>query len=118
MIQRGNRAGFALETLLRFRIGREVLRQYFDRDGALQSRIAGTVNLTHPSRTQRRLYLVGSEFGTRGEGHNARIIAPLWARFLPSHSGARRVRSLMALQPSSVVCCDLGFARGGSIVQY
>src|SRR5438128_522685 len=35
------------------------------------------MDVAHPSRAERRLNLVGSEFRTRGEGHNARIIAPI-----------------------------------------
>src|SRR6266705_4530459 len=67
-----------------------MLGQDFDRDGALEPRVASAIDFAHPSRAQRRLNLVGSQFRARGEGHNARIIAPLWVRFLPSHSGGSK----------------------------
>lgn len=40
MIQRGGGAGFLLEPLEPFRVARELGRQHFDRDVAMQARIA------------------------------------------------------------------------------
>jgi len=70
MIEAGDGASLALESLAQIGAVRHVVRQYLDRDGALQPRVPGLVNLTHPSRTQRRFNLVGSEFHAQGEGHN------------------------------------------------
>src|SRR6266481_8728420 len=82
-----------------------MLRQDFDRDGALEPRIAAAINLTHPSRAQRRLNLVGSEFRTQGEGHNARIIAPLWGA-VPAVAFRtwKSMPPLLDFQPPSLVC--------------
>ena len=51
--------------------------QDLDRDGPLQPRVPRPVDLAHPARAERRQNLVGPQFRTRGEGHNARIIAPI-----------------------------------------
>jgi hypothetical protein len=60
MIQRGDRTGFAFETLPRFgRIG-QMLRQYLNRHGAVEPRIPRAINLSHPARAQRRTNLVRS----------------------------------------------------------
>src|ERR1051326_3305484 len=101
MVQRRDCARFPLEALLRFWAGREMLGEHFDRDDALQSCVAGAIDFSHPSRAQRRLNLVRSEFRTRREGHNARIIAPLRAHFL------RGWNSFWPFPASSAAVCYL-----------
>ena len=79
-----------------------MLRQYFDRDSALQSHVAGAINFAHPSRAQRRLYLVGSEFGTRREGHNARIIALLRAFPAVAFGTGKSMSPFLTFQPPNL----------------
>jgi hypothetical protein len=47
MIQRGDRARFALEALAEIRIRCDMRRQDFDRHGALEPRVDGSVDLSH-----------------------------------------------------------------------
>jgi len=48
MVQRGERFGFALEAGEAFRIGRECLGQHFDRDIAIEARVAGPIDFAIP----------------------------------------------------------------------
>ena len=74
LIQRRNRAGFALETLPRVgRVG-EMLRQNFDRDGAIQASVARPIDLAHPACPERSGHLVRAEPGTWREAH--RVLSP------------------------------------------
>lgn len=52
MIQRRCRTGLPFEAIAECRIVRRVWRQDLDRDGALQSRIAGTVDFAHAACTK------------------------------------------------------------------
>ena len=63
MIQRRNGAGFPFEALLRFGIGREMRRQNFHSDRALEPRVAGAVHLAHAARAERRLNFIRPKFG-------------------------------------------------------
>ena len=47
MIQRGGRAGFALEALHPFRVSRQVARENLDRDGPIKPRVPREIHLTH-----------------------------------------------------------------------
>jgi hypothetical protein len=47
MIQRGGRAGFALEALHPFRVSRQVVRENLDRDGPIKPRVPREIHLTH-----------------------------------------------------------------------
>jgi hypothetical protein len=61
MIKLGDRAGLAIEPLTELRIGCERLRQDFDRDGAIEARVAGTIDLTHPAGAEWRHNFVRTE---------------------------------------------------------
>jgi hypothetical protein len=63
MIQRGDDPRLTLEALRKFRGGD------FDRDIAIQPRVAGAVNLAHPSRSEGRENLIGSQASSRCKGH-------------------------------------------------
>ena len=69
MLERGNRAGLALEPRAPLRIGRHVGRQHFDGDRAIEPRVAGRVDFAHPARAERREDLVGAEARAGGESH-------------------------------------------------
>jgi hypothetical protein len=51
MIQRRNGAGFPLEALFGFRIFRKMRRQDFDRNRAIQTRVARSIHLAHAARS-------------------------------------------------------------------
>jgi hypothetical protein len=53
MVQAGNSLGLTLEALARLRIAGKMFRQDFDRNGPLQPRIAGFVDLAHASGADR-----------------------------------------------------------------
>jgi len=61
MVQAGDGASFALEALAQFGSIGKVIRKDFDGNGALQTRIAGAVHLTHPTRTNRGEDFIGPE---------------------------------------------------------
>ena len=58
--ERGKDLGFALESRQPFRIVGNVGGQHFDRDVALQFRVAGAIDLSHAAGTKR-----GCDSGTR-----------------------------------------------------
>ena len=62
MIQAGNGAGFAIESLANFRRVGYALRENFDGDGAVQPRIARAIHFAHATSAKRRLNFVGTEF--------------------------------------------------------
>ena len=66
MIQRGNGAGFALETLLEFGIGGEMSGENLDGNGAIEARVFRAVDLAHAAGAERGLNFVGTEFCARG----------------------------------------------------
>ena len=47
MIQRGGRAGFALEALNSFRVSRQVPRENLDCDGPIEPLVPREIHLTH-----------------------------------------------------------------------
>jgi hypothetical protein len=53
VIQRGDGARFALESLLDFRRGRKMRGENFDRDRAVESRVFRFVNFAYAARAQR-----------------------------------------------------------------
>ena len=69
VLERGDRAGLALESRAPLRIGRHVGRQHFDGDRAIEPRVAGLVDFAHPAGAERREDLVGAEAGAGGESH-------------------------------------------------
>ena len=70
VVERGDRAGFALEPLAELRVAGEVRRQDLDRDGAIETRVARLVDLAHPARAERRHDFVRTESRTGGERHD------------------------------------------------
>jgi hypothetical protein len=62
MIERRKNLSFAVESRQAFSILCERFWQYFDRDFAIQLRVARSVDLTHPARAERRDDLVGTKF--------------------------------------------------------
>ena len=68
MIQGGQCPGFARESGHAFGVGRECLRQNFDRHRALEPRIAGAIHLTHAARAEGGENFIRAESGAGGEG--------------------------------------------------
>ena len=54
MVERGDGAGLAFEPRARIGIGGDLGRQDFDRDRAVEPRIAGAIDLAHAARAERR----------------------------------------------------------------
>ncbi len=76
MIERRNGACFELEALAQFRIGRQLTRQHFDRDQAIEAGIPGAIDFTHPTRAERIENLVRAKAST---GHHAHVTGSrLW----------------------------------------
>lgn len=73
VIQGGEGLGLALEPLLQFGIGRDVLRQNFDRDSAVEAGIVGLIDLAHAAGPQGGLDLIRAEAGTGGQSHGKRL---------------------------------------------
>ena len=66
MIQRGNGAGFALETLLEFGIVGEMSRENLDSYSAIEARVFRPVDFSHTAGAERGLNFVRSKFRARG----------------------------------------------------
>ncbi len=62
-------AGFALEALARVGAGRDLRVEDFDGDDALETRVAGPVDLAHTSTANRRDDLVRAEARAGGKAH-------------------------------------------------
>ena len=69
MRELGNGASLALETFAEFRIAGKMVRQDFDGDIAVQSRIAGAVNFAHPAGSSGRDDLVRAQACACSERH-------------------------------------------------
>ncbi len=69
MREGGHGLRLALEARIRLRVESQILRQDLDRDLAIERRVAGAVNLPHPSRAERPEDLVVTEVRAGGEGH-------------------------------------------------
>ncbi len=67
VVELGNRARFTIEALAETRVGGERVRQDLDRDGAVETGIAGLVDLAHTAGTDRALNLVGTEARAGGQ---------------------------------------------------
>ena len=63
IVQRRDGAGFLLEALARFGIGRQRAGQDLDGHRAIQPGVTGAVNLAHAARADRRDDLVGAQPG-------------------------------------------------------
>ena len=69
MIQRSNRAGFALESSAQILPRGDVFRQDLDGDRAVEASVAGLVDFAHSSSADRGEHLVGAESVAGGERH-------------------------------------------------
>src|SRR5579864_9542847 len=63
MIQRGDGTRFVNEALGKLRV------RYFDRDVAIQARVARPIHLAHAARADGREDFIGAEAVTCGKGH-------------------------------------------------
>ena len=78
MIERRDRPRLALEALAQLRVRGERRGQNFDRDDALETRIAGAIHLAHTAFAERGENLVGSEASAGAKWHgNARLSAQI-----------------------------------------
>ena len=68
MVEGGGGARLLQEASLAVRIGDLVVREDFDRDSAVQPRVARTIHLAHPARAKEGLNLIRSQDSSRGEG--------------------------------------------------
>jgi hypothetical protein len=74
VVQRRKDFGFALEPGEPLDIGCERIRQNLDRDGPLQIRVRGTVDLAHAAHTDLSGYPIRAEAGALDEPHMRRIL--------------------------------------------
>jgi hypothetical protein len=65
MIQRGERAGFALEALQALRVAGDVVGQYLEGDVASELRVVGAIDLAHAPGTERGKDFVGTQADSR-----------------------------------------------------
>ena len=68
IVEGGGGARLLQEAPLAVPIGYLVVREDFDRDGAVQPRVACTIHLTHPSRAKKGFDFIRSQDSSRGEG--------------------------------------------------
>jgi hypothetical protein len=77
MVQRGEHFRFALKARESVVIRRQCRRQDLDRDLALQLRVGGAIDLSHPAFADRRGDFVDAETGTGCQGPKvARLHGP------------------------------------------
>ena len=69
MVELRDRPRLALEALAELRIGRERVGQDLDRDGAIEARVAGPVDLAHAAGAEGGEDFVRAEAGAGGKGH-------------------------------------------------
>ena len=69
MIQCGGGAGFLLEAEQSFGIKRDQLRKNFNGNFAIETGVAGAIDLAHASGTEGRENLILTEHCAGGEGH-------------------------------------------------
>ena len=75
MIQRGNRASLAFESLAPERIRCEMWRQHFDGDGPAKTRIEGPVDFAHPARADAHNNLIRTDCSPFEETDSGQRIA-------------------------------------------
>jgi hypothetical protein len=98
MVQRGDRARFAVETIARVAGGGRRRTQHFDGDGAMEPGVAGFVNVAHSSRPDPRLDLVRSEsLAFETPGARSRLEWQGRRRFEEGASTVVRVEQLLDL---------------------
>lgn len=71
MAQRRDRTSFAFESGVSFGFFGKMLRQDFDGDSAVETRVARTVNLAHATGAEAGLNFVWTELAARAERHCA-----------------------------------------------
>ena len=69
VIELGDGARLPIEALAKLRIYGEAVGEDFDRDGAIQPRVAGFVHLSHAADADERKNLVRAETGTWLQWH-------------------------------------------------
>ena len=69
MIERRDRARFALEAVAELRIGRELRRQNFDRDRAIEARVARPIDFAHAARANERDDFIDAKLRSSRQGH-------------------------------------------------
>ncbi len=67
--ERGDRARLALEAHAPVFVLGQLRRQDFDRDCAIEARVAGAIDLSHAAGADRRDDFVGTEPRSAGESH-------------------------------------------------
>ena len=77
MIQCSGRARFDLESMQALWIGRDDEGKDFDRDIAVQARVARAIHFAHAARAEGLNNFVLAKLCARGQGHPSAIIA-LW----------------------------------------
>lgn len=88
MIEVGDSFGFSFKALLANRITRKLLRKNLDRNGAIQTGIAGAVDFAHPAEAELGTDFIGSEKCPRSEGHVRREYTALPGARGPGHAWA------------------------------
>src|SRR5262245_54725536 len=97
MIQRGEDVGFAREPRAPIGVPGEQRRQDFQRDLALQLRVARAIDLAHPARAEGSENLVGTKVSAGCQPHASRLILAM--KWLGAK--ARRRTRLTGHPPSS-----------------
>jgi hypothetical protein len=70
LIQRCEHARLALKARPELRVRGEIRREHFDRDAAVQPRVAGALNLPHSAGAQETDNLVGTDIHSRRPGRS------------------------------------------------
>ena len=70
--QRGNGARFAIESLPKLGIGREMRGKDFQRDDAVEARVGAAIHLAHAARADRCDDFIRPEARARRDGHGFR----------------------------------------------
>ena len=69
MIQRRDGTRFTVEAVAQLRIGRELRRQNFDRDGAIEARVARPIDFAHAARANERDNFIDAKLCSSWQGH-------------------------------------------------
>ena len=80
MIQRRDRTRFTVEAVAQLRIGRELRRQNFDRDRAIEARVARPIDFAHAARANERDDFVDAKLRSSRQGHAVKRLCS-WASY-------------------------------------
>ena len=97
VIERGYRPGLAFETLQQLGVALDIVSEDFDRNGAFQPGVAGTVHFTHTPGTEQRENLVRAQPGSTGKGHSQNILPEVGLQRCPVRGG-QLANAVTALQ--------------------